>query len=276
MKRVLLGIAGTVALFSASSANAAPPTTPVYSWTGWYAGVHAGAMSVGDANVSGTPVFGNAGVLGAVLAGQITAANFNNSFDQSPVFMGGGQLGYNWCVSPMFLVGVEADLSYVSRKEGFASAVTPIPGFASITANSNTIVGHAFDYFGTVRGRVGYLWGDTLLIYGTGGLAYGQTAADVAANTTLANSSGPGTFGTFIPGQSIRPGYVVGGGFEYALSRNYSAKLEALYYDLGSRTDSGVITTTNFNSTVFYQTGVSRTQDFSGAIVRFGLNYQFN
>jgi outer membrane immunogenic protein len=42
------------------------------------------------------------------------------------------------------------------------------------------------EWFGTVRGRVGYLLNDGLLLYGTGGLALGQISASDNVNVSAA------------------------------------------------------------------------------------------
>src|ERR1700747_3357289 len=105
MKRLAIAIAialiGTRA-FAADMAVKAPPPAPapVYNWTGWYAGVNAGAS------------FGNAktdfNVLSVLTSGIVPG--FSQSDTTYPSgFMGGGQIGYNWQLSPIWVVGLEAD-----------------------------------------------------------------------------------------------------------------------------------------------------------------------
>jgi outer membrane immunogenic protein len=100
----------------------------------------------------------------------------------------------------------------------------------------------------------------TVLLYATGGLAYGQ----VDTNSTLAGAT---------RAQNYNPGYVVGGGIEAAIGGDWTAKVEYLYLDLGTVSGS-------FSSTVAAVGGAGAlTENFSGrvtdSIVRVGLNYRF-
>ena len=93
----------------------------------------------------------------------------------------------------------------------------------------------SIDYLGTVRGRLGFLVTPTLLVYGTAGLAY--ASANLSATYTtydLANFYGPGLANP--QNSDTRVGWTAGGGVEWMFLPNWSAKLEYLYYDLGSVT----------------------------------------
>ncbi|WP_204277303.1 outer membrane protein, partial [Klebsiella oxytoca] len=78
------------------------------------------------------------------------------------------QIGYNWLAAPRWVVGLEADLQ-ASGIRGSAYQVTT-PPFADQTG---TGVSKSIGWFGTVRGRVGFLIDPQWLLYATGGLAYG-------------------------------------------------------------------------------------------------------
>lgn len=113
------------------------------------------------------------------------------------------------------------------------------------------------DWFGTVRARAGYAF-DRVLIYGTGGFAYGggsQSAYAASYPYSIANS--------------VRTGFAAGGGFEYAFSEKLSAKIEALYVNLGKRT---VGTTYDATIPAYYGAGHA---DSGFAIARAGINYRF-
>jgi outer membrane immunogenic protein len=112
------------------------------------------------------------------------------------------------------------------------------------------------DWFGTVRGRLGIApWGNTGLIYVTGGLIYGQEK--VAASLT-----NPGVI--FVDSDSTtRTGGTVGVGFEYLFTPNLSAKVEGLWYDMGSED-------------LFLTPSQTSHFHFEGAMVRAGLNWHFN
>jgi outer membrane immunogenic protein len=138
--------------------------------------------------------------------------------------VGGGQIGYNYQFS-QFLAGVEADIQGTSMSHGRGNISLP--------------------WFGTVRGRVGYLVTPTLLLYGTGGFAYGGVEAFNQSNT--------------------RTGWTAGGGAEWMFMPNWSAKIEYLYTDLSA---GGVQGGWGWNY------GYNRHPQFN--TVRAGVNYHFN
>ena len=114
MKRLAIAIAialiGTRA-FAADMAVKAPPPAPapVYNWTGWYAGVNAGGS------------FGNVKTdfnIAPITVGTSTIPGFASSNTEHPSgFMGGGQVGYNWQFSPIWVVGLEADFQGALEKD---------------------------------------------------------------------------------------------------------------------------------------------------------------
>lgn len=77
------------------------------------------------------------------------------------------------------------------------------------------------EWFGAVRGRLGFTVTPTVLLYGTGGLAYGEIKTD-------GTISDPATFSM----NTLKAGWVAGGGLEDRVSGNWTVKLEYLY---GSR-----------------------------------------
>jgi len=107
--------------------------------------------------------------------------------------------------------------------------------------------------FGTVRGRVGYAW-DALLVYGTGGLAMGDV--NLREHETVT--------GDRVSRTHFRTGWTAGGGVEWGFAPGWSAKIEALYFDLGNNDFDG------WNN-------VRRLRvDNTGVIVRGGVNWRFN
>ena len=81
----------------------------------------------------------------------------------------------------------------------------------------------------TVRGRIGYSLGQTL-VYFTGGFAYGNKNNEFDDLTT----------GNVYKDSGIHTGYVLGGGLEYKLTPSWSLKAEYQYIELGrgNATDS--------------------------------------
>jgi outer membrane immunogenic protein len=268
-----------------------PPPPPPPLWTGFYVGLNAGgtwgnnnSITVASTNFfNNTPILSPLGTTYGPAAALATSGVINGSSNSG--FIGGGQVGYNWQFYNSFLVGVEADIQGIagssSGNRGFVSAVdrsvfAPIaPGnlvVASVAARAN------IDYIGTVRGRLGWLATPTLLIYGTGGLAYGGVNASVAMVGGQSPNTGSSAFlgsGAF---SDTRTGWTAGGGVEWMFWPNWSAKVEYLYYDLGRVTFNSSATAASLLATgdVVFGNAHQVSGHFSGNIVRAGLNYHFN
>src|SRR5262249_8111567 len=114
------------------------------------------------------------------------------------------------------------------------------------------------EWFGTVRGRLGWLLNDGLLLYGTGGLAYGRVSVSGNVNESV-SFPGFGGICCFTPAPATttfsqsrtNTGFAAGGGLEGRLAPwlppNWTWKLEYLYLDLGSLNTSMLL---NVASTV--------------------------
>jgi outer membrane immunogenic protein len=200
MKKFLLGAAALAAFagpafaadMPARTYSKAPPpyTAPavVYNWTGFYIGGH-----VGGAFTDGTNLLGS-----------------------DARFLGGVQGGFDYQFAPNWVMGVEAQYSWLG---GGTNNGVVFPTGTVVTGNS--------DQLGSVTGRLGYTWGPALL-YAKGGYAWrgndniGVSVAGLpAAFTTSGNQ---------------KNGYTVGGGLEYMFAPNWSAKAEYQYYNFGSTT----------------------------------------
>ncbi len=217
------------------------PLPPIWSWTGFYVGINGGY---------GGDRINNYGYDTG------TGALFQNSAASSG-FLGGGQVGYNWQFPTSNVVlGLEADIQASSIKAEYSASV--IAGGAAAGLDAGTKI----DWFGTVRGRLGYGFGQ-VLPYFTGGFAYGETksfaygAAGFGAGAAAAYST------TKDP-----TGWTLGAGLEYAITHNLTVKAEYLYVNLGK--------------SLIYASpdglgGVAALSDRANFnVVRAGLNYKFD
>ena len=288
-RRTLLASVGAIALtgsaaFAADLPSRAPP--PVYLpppplWTGLYVGINAGYTWSNNKTVDTTavplfaaPTFATELTLSSALA--TTSVPVSNSG-----FIGGGQIGYNYQFANSFVAGIEADIQGLAGSNGtgtvFGSGV-PV-GFPNETITSTVSASKRIDYIGTVRGRLGFTITPTLLVYGTGGLAYGGLNSSVAINqqnlaVPVANFSTP--FSSFGSLSNSRVGWTAGGGVEWLFAPNWSVKAEYLYYDLGSTTFAlSPLTNTFTTGGVVYSSAPFAKSRFTGNIVRAGLNYHF-
>lgn len=267
-------------VFAADIVAKAPAPAAAHSWSGFYVGGHAGYGWNGDPTVSYTPndIAANGFTCGGAFGGTcIPAATFGISGG-----LIGLQAGYDWQPDRHWLAGVASDFSWTAiggtGASNFVLGSTP-PAASAFQATENV------DWFGTLRGRLGWLATDKFLLYGTGGLAYGRvhTSANLisqpGANGTSVGPGGVFAFNCLAPtcfvGNTSQTlvGYSAGGGVAYAISPNVSLFAEYLYVNLGHITDANSIALNGGKGTPS-----SFTAHFSDVIfnvVRGGLNYKF-
>lgn len=209
-----VGFSVSQTAFAADLPVKAPAVKASYSWSGFYIGGNVGygwvsgsdpGLSLVDGSGSGITAYFNAGGF------PVTAVNPKGAF-------GGGQIGYNW-QSNALVLGVVADIQAASMDASNTVVAAP-PLFITGTTTLNRKI----DWFGTVRGKLGWAM-QNWLVYGTGGFAYGR----IDETLTFASSGVP--TGSASTGQS-KTGWTVGGGFEYGVNR-WSFGVEYLYIDLG-------------------------------------------
>jgi outer membrane immunogenic protein len=274
MKFVAAVLAG---LFGATSALAADlpariyTKTPVradpgYNWSGFYAGGNIG-YSWGRSNDTSSLSNG---------AGTILFTNAGSTTNLDGI-VGGGQIGYNWQVQNS-VWGLEADIQGTDERgrrafncpTGVCTPSTLAPGFLALAflipgAAVPVTMDQKIDWFGTVRARAGVLVAPKVLLYATGGLAYGEVNTSETINTTSFSNS------------DTRFGYAVGAGIEGALGGNWTAKLEYLYVDLGRTSGSFATTIPAFGAGAVASGTLtsSYSSHITDNVLRVGLNYRF-
>jgi outer membrane immunogenic protein len=239
VKTLLAGTALCLVSFGAVAADlpARMPTkapvyvAPAFSWTGFYVGAHVGyGWGTHDTELL-------------------------DEDHKSNGILGGFQAGYNLQAGNA-VFGIEADWSFSGVKSDDRVV------FTAGAANSTTDIEHKLAWLATLRARLGYSFGN-VLPYVTGGLAYGEMKSSASAVNT---GFGAPFDGTFAGSDTQRHfGWVVGGGVEFAISSNWSAKAEYLHVDLG----------TEHYLALPVLDPVPRSHDLVVDIVRVGLNYRF-
>jgi outer membrane immunogenic protein len=229
MKKVFLATVALAALGATAPALAADLgyyqkapayAAPIYNWTGFYIGGHIGGAFSSDNNFSGLS----------------TGNNSNGRF------LGGLQAGYDYQISPTFVVGVQGQYSWLSGNVGAV-----FPGGIAYTNNQRGL--------GSITGRVGYSWGPGLL-YAKGGYAYSDNNESVTIGGTPVALATSGDHSN---------GWTVGAGVEYMFAPNWSASLEYQYYNFGSATFTA--------PAALVPAGSFTTDDHT---VKAGVNYRFN
>jgi outer membrane immunogenic protein len=270
----ITGLIGTSAFAADMAVKAPPEAPPPPVWTGWYVGVNVGAsMGTVKTDFNATSV---------TVTTTSPSATFNipgvpgpGTNTESPDgFMGGGQIGYNWQFSPLWVVGVEADFQGSAEK------------------NHNTLTGNFS--VGTARLRAGYVWGNgNVFSYVTGGLAYGKV--DIEGTNTVSGAvtgtscmvTCPLAFSTTraIGHSNVNAGWVLGYGTEGRLAiPGWTWRVESFYMDLGHIHDTDTIICETDGGCPPKPTLISAptggqtftNTHFTDWILRGGLSYQFH
>jgi len=268
MKRIVIGMAAAMSLFATGAMAAdlaarpyvkAPAVAAVVdSWTGFYIGGNVG-YSWGRAR--NTETISNFATGVPLATGTGTGSNDVNGV------IGGGQIGYNWQMQN-WLFGLETDIQGSGEKGAINFTCVAC---ANDGTNITSTITQKLSWFGTARGRVGVLVTPSVLLYGTGGLAYGELKT--GGSITGTNIAGVPVTVAFPGTSSTRVGWTAGVGVEGKIAPNWTAKLEYLYMDLGS-VSAGPIATTILVP-VRTAGGVSYSSGFTDNILRVGVNYQF-
>ena len=159
----------------------------IYNWTGFYIGGHVGGAFAGDNSLQGSDAR----------------------------FMGGVQGGFDYQFAPNWVMGVEAQYSWLNSN----NTGVVFPGGIAITDKNNNL--------GSATGRIGYTWGPAL-VYGKGGYAWRDSD-----NFGVSVAGAPAAFTT---NGNHRDGWTLGAGLEYMFAPNWSAKAEYQYYNFGTTT----------------------------------------
>jgi outer membrane immunogenic protein len=234
------------------------PPPPVVSWSGFYIGANGGYA--GDQYKYPFSGFLEEG-------GNTVIDGGGSASLSSSGFLGGVQAGYNYQFDASWVSGIEADIdatSIAGKVSLGASGVynVDLPWSASGAAKSEQ------PNLGTARFRLGYLITPQFLVFGTGGLAFGQikTSADLGYN--ISGDSGALSWSK----NATQVGWTAGAGVEYKVNNNWSFKTEYLYVDLGTKTLLSGGYDDGDGGAYGYSLKVHPTDN----IVRAGLNYTFN
>lgn len=261
--KFLGSVSAAALMMSVGAAQASGPETSrppaSFNWTGFYAGVNAGYGWGGNTG-GGYSSFTDVGIGG--LAGFMNNGG-NVLPDLSPRgFLGGVQAGYNFQLAPSVVAGIVADIQVADLDD--SGSVTVTRGAFRDIKESKTV---STDWFGTLRAKLGLTLSNNVLLYGTGGLAYGR----VKLNTSFDDPSFGGGALVFAGSESkTNKGWAYGGGLDFAVTSNWIVGLEYLHIDLGEltvveRRISGPANASTFTST----------SKFSDDIVRLTVNTKF-
>ena len=200
----------------------------------------------------------------------MTRFPFNNPVSFSNTgFRGGVYAGYNWQFAPTWLVGIEGDIGWGDNKKTVAGipgaedpAVAGSPGLDTSTVKQT--------WDGSLRGRFGYLVTPTVLLFGTGGVAFTHIEATAFCGTPFAVGWCTVTnVGRADTQSADRVGWTAGAGIEAMFAMHWLFRAEYRYADYGTW------------STTLMQGPLSNIDALSADIrlrthtVQFGIAYKF-
>jgi len=245
MLRHLLVSTAVVVAFSAPALAQDQTAVPVdsvlpYSWTGFYAGAHAGYGWGSQHDNLSVPTGGGAP---------------DDSFNANGA-VGGLHAGYNAQIDSI-VFGLEADIDL--------SGISGSTHASVVGAEGSTIsrLSLSSSWQGSVRARIGYAF-DRLLIYGTGGVAFGD--AKVSGSVENSIEAFDIRSGAYSGSQTqTLVGWTAGGGVEYAFDDHWSARFEARYTDFGKASYRLV----GPGGTLRFKSGFDETMALVGVSYRF-------
>lgn len=236
----------------APRASASPPA---FTWRGFHVGMTFGAGFSSDWSAPGFRTGANLQP-DSLWSASLIGANG---------LLGGVQAGYDYAVGRL-VFGVEADWQ-AAGLNGSAHTVGTGEPLTLLKAKQ------AVDWFGTLRGRIGFAVAPRLLIYGTGGLAYGGGFKLFGYRDAIEREAE-------VLQNPVSFGFAAGGGLEWAFLPDWSARFDYLYVNLGrgggqtARLESGEEEAEGEASLPVFATLSGGPQRFHA--LRAGLNYRFN
>jgi outer membrane immunogenic protein len=261
MRKLLLAGTAVAVVMAAGSAGAAdlsrpvykaaPPPIPVFSWTGWYVGVHVGGAW-------GTKEWSDPIVFDGFTTFTLNDTTINNYGVNG--FLGGLQIGYNYQTGP-WVWGVEAQASWAGIR-GTDRCNFFFGGKATCRTNVDALGSFAVRFGGTI---------DRAMLYVKGGLAWAYERHRISSpNFTTFDGVGAGGFS--VEDKQWRWGGMLGAGVEFAFTNSISGKLEYNYMDFGTRTYSFTIAPANFGITDTVDVKIRQNIH----LVKVGLNFRWD
>ena len=251
-------ILGIGSAFAADMAVKAPPVVaPVvaYNWTGCYIGAHAG-YGWGRNKNNLNDAIGRDPSEGPFENGVNELADYSHDTNGG-VF--GGQLGCNYQTANNWVVGVEGEL-WGSGMRGGTVTLEDGNDPGSFTSYKSKNLWDA-----DIALRLGYAWGRSLL-YGKVGVAVGKFSYEIRHDDIPTHHAcSPATFlAVCVESFSDKPiGLLLGAGWEYAVTNNWSLKVEYDYLKFESRSYNYTASLGNYSNSETKQ------------IVKVGVNYRF-
>ena len=244
-------LTGVLVLATALATSSVQAAEIPFSWSGFYIGAHGGYGWGDDRHVEAFSPPPPAVLSGLKPSGYIV----------------GGHAGFNW-QRGLFVGGLEFDMT-LSKLSATSTIQYPIPPFGNIGTFSREL---SIDYFGTVRGRLGFVPHQSVFLYATGGLAWAKATVDFA-------QSQANVFNSFDSSSATLFGYVVGAGAEASLASfglsDVLVRVEYLHHDYGRQGTNANVSAFNPAMGLTGSSSFQSTGPITVDVVRAGISMKF-
>jgi outer membrane immunogenic protein len=275
MRKFLVALLAGTALAGANSVFAAdltmptkkeppaPMAAPAFSWTGLHIGLGGGAAMMRARSHSSSYINDNANGI------------YSGGGEQSDLGKFGGfgtiQVGGDYQLDK-FVIGAFGDFDLSSLKAGSKSRAA---AYCHVNNNNcNTVATHSVGYkvgnSWDAGARLGYLINDRSLVYGLGGFTSAQISSGARLDQYV-NTDDNGNYHPYVQSQQSgwKSGYLIGVGYEMALTDHITFKTEYRYSDYGTVSSHYSYDNGPFNG------GASSSANISVQSVRAMLSYKF-
>lgn len=227
-------------------------------WSGAYAGVNLGYSS-GENHLDSLDGISNTNYNGGE---GYTTGSFSPQKGNQKGSLGGAQVGYNF-QSGRIVYGLEADIQKSDIKGNVSSNLYIVDENCGCAPNTlNQTFEQKVDWFGTIRGQLGYSF-NNILLYGTGGLAL----AGVKTNASNIYSAYGDNDVSSPSDKQTQVGWTLGAGAKFAIYKNWIIDAQYQHISLSNENYHYYDSTNNINL-------VSQNNS-NFDVFKMGVNYKF-
>jgi outer membrane immunogenic protein len=282
--------------------KAPAPIAVASGWGGFYLGGGIGARgTTDDSTVTNSQINGVTGFpfgpVGALFCAQQGGCIFGTPLDQV-AFRGTVYGGYNWQVTPSWVLGLEGDVGFADRTRTLLGMNYPMTG-NQIGGTGNSILGISNNpadsyalrttWDASIRARLGWVVNPSVMLYATGGATWlhfstistcnsGPTIGFCTQGAVVPVIGAPGFSPAVVTNNNTRLGWTVGGGLEAKLTSNWVARGEYRYSDYGTTTlvDTRASTSAAAGFPVGTTSRVTHDEKINTHTATIGISYLFN
>ncbi|MEY2545563.1 MAG: outer rane immunogenic protein [Verrucomicrobiota bacterium] len=249
------------------------PVVEQSCFAGWYFGIHGGGV-IADLDQDASVVESS---LGATGNGPRIARDLSRNDDDGDSAEGGLHAGYNWLFGK-FLFGLEGDIQATSIDQNTsARAAVFLPNNDLIPFSTEIKSKSSLDWFATLRPRFGFLFGNRVLLFVTGGGALGDPGLSESTRLHAFRNEYPSVdkASSFNETRDQRWGWTGGGGVEFCITPHVSFNVTYLFTNLENTNLGSEISFTGTGAPRFFHAHSNTSSDNDFHTVSGGVSFHF-